>query len=157
MLNCALWSYFKRNIDTKYRFCCADRPYTILQNILSSISFRLNRSINNSAFPGYHLHYFITSLSAREEVKEDEEKKRFNISCTIDSRYLEFQGTLWNTSRYPYLDISDFQNRGKSNSNKPHLTNIYAVGLLTLGIYRKYCRKEEKFHNIFYLLLGFHV
>ena len=24
---------------------------------------------------------------------------------TVDSRYLEFQGTLLNTSRYPYLDI----------------------------------------------------
>ena len=27
--------------------------------------------------------------------------------------YLEFQGTLWNTSRYPYFDISDLQNWGK--------------------------------------------
>ena len=36
---------------------------------------------------------------------------------TVDSRYLEFQGTLWNTSRYPYLDISDLQNWGKNNSN----------------------------------------
>ena len=27
---------------------------------------------------------------------------------TVDSRYLEFQGTLWNSSRYPYYDISDF-------------------------------------------------
>ena len=41
-----LWSYFKRNIDTKYRFCSPDRPYTILQNILSSISFRLNRCVS---------------------------------------------------------------------------------------------------------------
>ena len=32
---------------------------------------------------------------------------------TVDSRYLEFQGTLWNASRYPYLDISDLQNWGK--------------------------------------------
>ena len=30
------------------------------------------------------------------------------ISTTVNSRYLEFQGTLWNTSKYPYLDISDF-------------------------------------------------
>ena len=36
---------------------------------------------------------------------------------TVDSRYLEFQGTLWNTSRYPYLDISNLQNWGKNNSN----------------------------------------
>ena len=31
----------------------------------------------------------------------------------VDSRYLEFQGTLWNTLRYPYLDISDLQKWGK--------------------------------------------
>ena len=34
-------------------------------------------------------------------------------TSTVDSRYLEVQGTLWNTSRYPYLDISDLQNWGK--------------------------------------------
>ena len=40
------------------------------------------------------------------------------VECnTVDSRYVEIQGTLWNTSRYPYLDISDFQNWGKNNSN----------------------------------------
>ena len=32
------------------------------------------------------------------------------IRTTVDSRYLEVQGTLWNTSRYPYLDLSDLQN-----------------------------------------------
>ena len=39
------------------------------------------------------------------------------VHYTVDSRYLEFQGTYWNTSRYPYLDISDLQNWGKNNSN----------------------------------------
>ena len=29
---------------------------------------------------------------------------------TVDFRYLEVQGTLLNTSRYPYIDISDLQN-----------------------------------------------
>ena len=33
-----------------------------------------------------------------------------NNNYTVDSRYLEFQGTLRNTSRYPYFDISDLQN-----------------------------------------------
>ena len=33
---------------------------------------------------------------------------------TVDSCYLEFQGTLWNTSKYPYLDISDLQKWGKN-------------------------------------------
>ena len=32
---------------------------------------------------------------------------------TVDSRYLEVQRTLWNTSRYPYLDISGLRNWGK--------------------------------------------
>ena len=32
-------------------------------------------------------------------------------SNTVDSRYLEFQGTLKNTSGYPYLDISDLQTK----------------------------------------------
>ena len=36
---------------------------------------------------------------------------------TVDSRYLELEGTLWNTSRYPYFDISDFQNWGKYKSH----------------------------------------
>ena len=36
---------------------------------------------------------------------------------TVDSRYLEVEGTLWNTSRYPYFDISDVQNWGKYQSN----------------------------------------
>ena len=40
-----------------------------------------------------------------------------DVSNTVDSRYLEFQGALWNTSRRPYLDISDLQNWGKTNSH----------------------------------------
>ena len=43
--------------------------------------------------------------------------KRPDHDITVDSRYLEFQGAFWNTSRYPYLDISDLQNWGKNNSN----------------------------------------
>ena len=29
------------------------------------------------------------------------------LKGTVDSRYLEVEGTLKNTSRYPYFDISD--------------------------------------------------
>ena len=32
-----------------------------------------------------------------------------SITNTVDSRYLEFQGTHWNTLRYPYLDISELR------------------------------------------------
>ena len=34
---------------------------------------------------------------------------------SVDTRYLEFQWTPWNTSRYPYFDISDLQNWGKNH------------------------------------------
>ena len=36
---------------------------------------------------------------------------------TVDSRYLEVERTLWNTSRYPYFDISDFQTWEKYKSH----------------------------------------
>ena len=51
------------------------------------------------------------------------------IKTTVDSRSLEFQGTLWNTSRYPYLDISDLQNLGEK-IEQPHLANVYVIWLL---------------------------
>ena len=38
------------------------------------------------------------------------------LANTVYSRYLELQGTLWNTSRYPYFDISDLQNWVNTNS-----------------------------------------
>ena len=31
----------------------------------------------------------------------------FTNNSTVDSRYLEIEGTIKNTSRYPYFDISD--------------------------------------------------
>ena len=31
---------------------------------------------------------------------------------TVDSSYLEFEGTHWNTSRYPYLEISELRKWG---------------------------------------------
>ena len=42
-----------------------------------------------------------------------------NFYNTVDSRYLELQGTLWNTSRYPYFDISDLQNWRKQLIEQP--------------------------------------
>ena len=38
---------------------------------------------------------------------------KYFLSSTVDFRYLEFQRTLWNTSRYPYLEISELQKWGK--------------------------------------------
>ena len=36
---------------------------------------------------------------------------------TVDSSNLEVEGTLWNTSRYPYFDISGVQYCGKYLAN----------------------------------------
>ena len=44
------------------------------------------------------------------EVEPANSKETISLSHTVDSRYLEVQGTLWNTSRYPYLNTSDLQN-----------------------------------------------
>ena len=54
---------------------------------------------------------------------------------TVDSRYLQFQGTHWNTSRYPYLDISELKEWGKQWIEQPHLTNKCVIWLLKLEIY----------------------
>ena len=53
-----------------------------------------------------------------------------NDYYTVDSRYLEVEGTLWNTSRYPYFDISVFffQNWGKFQMAQP-FTNEYVIRL----------------------------
>ena len=66
------------------------------------------------------------------------------ILYTVDPRYLEVQETIWNTSRYPYLDWSDLQNWGKNKSNN-HISQFkYVIWLLKFKIYWKYCGKEEK-------------
>ena len=63
---------------------------------------------------------------------------------TVDSRYLEIQGTLWNTSRYPYFDISDLRNWGKQLIEQSPLTEWIFNLTPKLAIYWKYCGKEEK-------------
>ena len=63
---------------------------------------------------------------------------------TVDSRYLEIQGTLWNTPRYPYFDIADLRNWGKQIIEQPPLTEWIFNLTPKLEIYWKYCGKEEK-------------
>ena len=73
------------------------------------------------------------------------------FTYTVESHFLLVQGTLWNTSKYPYLDISDWQNWGKIK--QLHFTTEYLI-------YWKYCGKEEQFllfSTIFcHLKLDFH-
>ena len=46
------------------------------------------------------------------------------LANTVDSRYLEFQGTLLTTSRYPYFDISGLQNQVKKNKSNNHILQM---------------------------------
>ena len=46
------------------------------------------------------------------------------------------QGTTWNSSRYPYLSISDLQNWGKKKLNN-HISQMDLIWLLKLEIYWK--------------------
>ena len=54
---------------------------------------------------------------------------------TVDSRYLEIEGTLKNTSRYPYFDISDLYYLREKQFEQPNFTNDYVNLLLLLEIY----------------------
>ena len=54
---------------------------------------------------------------------------------TFDSRYLEVEGTLWNSSRYPYYDISELQKWDKIQIEQPNFTNSYIIWLLNLEMY----------------------
>ena len=84
-------------------------------------------------------------------------------SDTIDSRYLEVQGTFWNYSRYPYLDISDLQNEEKINRTTTlhkWICNLTLEVRDTLKILWKRWEMEQflLFSTIFcYPLLDFHV
>ena len=90
------------------------------------------------------------------------EVKQNCFETTADSRYLEVQGTLWNTSKYPYIDKYQICRFEEKQIEQPHFTNEYVVWLLKLEIYWKYCGTEdEQFllcSTIFcYVLLDFHV
>ena len=96
------------NTDVEYdEFCkvllCT---FLIFQEIKDYMIFQF--CTNKYTLKWYFKEYLI---SFNKCFKEDK-----LVQNTFDSRYLEFQGTLWNTSRYPYLDISDLQNWGKNNS-----------------------------------------
>ena len=65
---------------------------------------------------------FVTQLGTDEDGKQIpwqsfsmslQSDSENTLQSTVDSRYFEVQGTLWNTSKYPYLDISDLLNWGK--------------------------------------------
>ena len=69
------------------------------------------------------------------------QQRRYLKWHTVDSRYLEIQGTLWNISRYPY---SDLRNWGKQLIQQPTLTEWIFNLTPKLEIYWTYCEKEEK-------------
>ena len=49
----------------------------------------------------------ISWLEKRNTYDESHSNHSIRIPSTVDSHYLEIEGTLKNSSRYPYFDISD--------------------------------------------------
>ena len=78
----------------------------------------------------------------------------------VNFRYcrLSLSRIILNTSRYQYLDISDLHNGGKK-FKQPHLTNIYITEVRDILniLWKRGGAISPLFHNIFYLLLDFHV
>ena len=80
-----------------------------------------------------------------------------NRSELLPDSHIEVQGTLWNTARYPYLDIWDLQNWGKINRTTTFPNEIINWLLKVLKILWKREGIAPFFHNNFILLLQFHV
>ena len=76
-------------------------------------------------------------------------KSQKQANNTVDPRYLEIQGTLWNTSRYPYFDKSDLRTWEKQLMEQPPLTEWICNLTPKLERYWKHCGKEEKLQFLF--------
>ena len=57
------------------------------------------------ALPGLFSYLFLPNTQKNENRNLSLIETLHTVAITVDSRYLEFQGTLLKTSRYPYLDI----------------------------------------------------
>ena len=53
--------------------------------------------------PFRNVMYILLYQTFSKELKTNRTRTLCCACDIVDSRYLEFQGTLWNTSRYPYL------------------------------------------------------
>ena len=67
------------------------------------------------------------------------------MKSTVDSRYLEVEGTLWNTSRYPYFDISVCRTEENTNRTTKFLKWTCNFTPLVRNICWKYCGTWEKY------------
>ena len=78
------------------------------------------------------------------------------LECrTVNPRYLDVERTLWNTSKYPHFDISDFQNWGKYISHNQISRKNMQLDSLN---YKYTCILKILWSTIFcYLMLDFYV
>ena len=96
------------------------------------------------------------SWAAKEkEMRKKQRQKHIQSTLVI----LEVQGTLWNTSRYPYLDISDLQNWEKkingTSSFQKWICNLTPEVRDILKILWKSGEISPLFHNILLPLVWF--
>ena len=73
----------------------------------------------------------------------------FFFFTKVNSHYLELQGALWNTSRYPYFDISNLRNWGKQLIEQPPLTewicNLTPVWDIFKILWKREIASKEQF------------
>ena len=133
----------------------------VLSNALSYVlSSKLRTVVFTFILPKYASHISQT-FQVRAWAWNVQNRSPVKFGITVDSRYLKFQGTLWDTSRYPYLDISDLQNWGKINRtttfNKFICNWTLEVRDIVKILWKRGAIISPHFHNIFHLLLDFHV
>ena len=123
-----------KNLTTGKKYCGKEEKLLLRSNFSS-----FHNIFNISLTPGVQLHIYLLNVAVRiifssilqiwyvevrisrsiSESPFEFEITRVDCICilyiwsTVHSHYLDFQGNLWNTSRYAYLDISDLQNLGK--------------------------------------------
>ena len=78
------------------------------------------------------------------------------ILSTVHSRYLEFQGTLWNTSRYPYLDKTELREKYRTTTFNKYLCNwILKIWDILKILWKRGEIAPTLFHNILLPIVRF--
>ena len=123
---CARWSSICVRSDfMESKFCVAAPSQK------TSIRYHGTVLFYECGFTGYPYLFFVQGSNLYEmfnytfrKIRSRYVQTELTAKYTINSRYLEVQGTHWNTSRYPYFDLSDLQNWGKKDESNNHISQL---------------------------------
>ena len=88
------------------------KVYTTSENCSQKERIKTNRLFSFLSYRPCHLLYVYIKV-----LKQKCKIILFLKLISVDSRYLEVQRIPWNSSKYSYHEISNFQNWGKHKSN----------------------------------------